>query len=50
MDKRIASLQAKKAEADAAADAAAKQAEVQNAIQKLMESGKSLDDILAMLQ
>ena len=46
----LASMQEKKAIADAAAIAAAKEAEIQNAVQRLLESGQSLDDILSRLQ
>lgn len=50
LDKQLASLQAKKAEAEAAALVAEKQQDIQAAIQNLVAEGKSLDDILSMLK
>jgi len=49
LDKQITALQAKKAEFDAAAIVSEKQHEIQSKIQKLVAEGKSLDDILDML-
>lgn len=47
--KRLASLEAKKAEADLAAASAAKRAEIQNTITKLLDSGVAEDEILEKL-
>ena len=49
LDRQIASLQAKKADLDAAAVVSEKQQEIQSKIQKLVANGKSLDEILDML-
>ena len=49
LDKQITALQEKKAEFDAAAIVYEKQHEIQSKIQKLVAEGKSLDDILDML-
>ncbi len=48
-DRRIAKLEAKKAEADLAAASAAKRVEIQNTITHLLDSGVAEDEILAKL-
>ena len=50
IEKKIAKLEAKKSEADAAAAAEYAKEEVQKRVAALFAEGKSLDDILGMMQ
>lgn len=48
-ERRLAKLEAKKAEADAEAAAAAKRLDIQNAIAALLDGGMTEDEVLAKL-
>ncbi len=50
VEKDLASLAEKKAEAEAVAAAQAQKAEIEKAVSKLVSSGKSADEILEMLK
>ena len=50
IDKRLLKLESAKAEADAAAAAEQARSEIQNRVTELFAQGKSLDDILGMMQ
>ena len=49
-EKEVASLEAKKAKADAKAAEEAKKAEAESVLKKLLESGMSADEILEKLK